>query len=255
MSPDASRAGATGAMSASGAPLVRIALRGGGDLEVWADRVVAGAAEAGGARTYPLRELTGAAPGGAPDVGGVTVPTIVLRGRDGIWVTYVPADPPDAQSALEAIYTMRPDLRAQPAGYGAGYGAQPVSYSGESVLAGIAHLSVFFAPLLLPLIIWLAAERGAPYASHQAKQAFFFHLAIGVLSALVAVVFIAVTIALAAGGAFAGDARGLGAGAFVFFVGLLIVAALGVASIVLAIYAAVQTFHGRPFAYPLLGWI
>jgi uncharacterized Tic20 family protein len=240
-------------MSASGAPLVRIALRGGGDLEVWADRVVA--AESGGTRTYPLRELTGAAPGGAPGAAGVPVPSIGLRGRDGIWVTYVPADPPDVQRALDAIYTMRPDLRAQPVAYGAAIGGPPAPFSSESVLAGVAHLSVFFAPLLLPLIIWLAAERTAPYASHQAKQAFFFHLAIGVVSALAAAVFFAVTIALAAGGAFAGDARGLGAGAFVFFFGLLIVAALGIASIVLAIYAAVQTFHGRPYAYPLLGWI
>ncbi len=58
-----------------------------------------------------------------------------------------------------------------------GYGYAPVGPSeSDRTLAGICHLSVFFAPIILPLIIWLAMRRTHSYASSQAKQAFFFHL-------------------------------------------------------------------------------
>ena len=140
-------------------------------------------------------------------------------------------------------------------GYPPPYGAMPVpgASSNETVLAGISHLSVFFAPVILPLIIWLVSRQSSPYASYQAKQAFVFHLFFS------AVAF----------------ATGIGAYGLIFsslitysgpnisnvppfpFAGFIVVwGALGLLSIVNIVYSivgAVQAFQGRPFHYPLLG--
>jgi uncharacterized Tic20 family protein len=229
--------------------MLSVALRGGGDLTIWFDRVVAAG------QVYPLAELTGAALVGAPPVapGMPPSPGVALRGHDGLWAPYIPADPPDAQRVLEAIYLRRPDLHATP-GYPAAapYGPPIGPSSGENVLAGIAHLSVFFAPILLPLIIWLASQRSAPYASYQAKQAFFFHLGIGVVSAMLAILLFIVGAGLAAAGAFAHSPSGLGVGLFAFLLAIPAVVAVALLGVGFSIYGAVEAFQGHPFAYPLL---
>src|SRR5215472_12614903 len=53
------------------------------------------------------------------------------------------------------------------------------SSKNETGVAGLAHLSSFFAPLVVPLIIWLVVRDSMPYAARQAKQALFFHLIMG----------------------------------------------------------------------------
>jgi uncharacterized Tic20 family protein len=229
----------------SGEPIVSIALRGGRSLDIWAERVVAAG------RTYRLRDLLGAtvvADPAAP-AGAAPLPAVALRGSDGSWTTYVPADPPDAQRALDTLYALRPNLRQQ---YALFPGGQPRVPQNETILAGIAHLSVFFAPLLVPLIIWLAAERTAPYASRQAKQAFFFHIGLIVLSILVIVPLFAGTLAALFGGAASGDARGLGLGFIAFAIGALLVAILGLVGLGFSIYGAIEGFLGRPFSYPFM---
>ena len=61
----------------------------------------------------------------------------------------------------------------------AGYGyAPPQSNDNQTVMAGLAHLSIFFGALIVPLILWLVNRGKAPYAAQQSKQAFFFHLAL-----------------------------------------------------------------------------
>jgi uncharacterized Tic20 family protein len=248
--PRSLRVGGVATMSqASAGPLHSIALRGGDSLVIWSDRVVAAG------RNYPLAELTGAAFSVDPAnrSGASPWPAISLRGRDGVWATYVPADPPDAQRALEAIYARRPDLRVVPGPPAAApYGASPAPSGGETVLAGIAHLSIFFAPILLPLVIWLAAEQSAPYASRQGKQAFVFHLGLIGVAILVVVAALAVSVAAATGAAFSGDNRGLGLAAILFLLGGLALFVVEVVGIGYSIYGAIEAFQGRPFSYPFL---
>jgi uncharacterized Tic20 family protein len=232
---------------ASAGPLLSIPLRGGGSLDLWSDRVVAAG------RIYPLAELTGAAlvadPASPP--GQAPLPAVALRGRDGVWVTCVPADPPDAHRALEAIYAYRPDLRVVP-GPSALYAAPSAVAGSETVLAGIAHLSIFFAPLLVPLIIWLAGQQSAPYASRQAKQAFVFHIGLAVIAFLLVVAIIAVSVATAAGAAIAGNNRAIGLAAILFFLGGAALFVIGLVGIGYAIYGAIEAFQGHPFSYPFL---
>src|SRR5579859_7416673 len=213
----------------SGEPIVSIALRGGRSLDIWAERVAAAG------RTYRMADLLGATIVSDPatPAGAAPLPAVALRGPDGSWLTYVPADPPDAQRALETLYMLRPGLRQQ---YALFPGGQPRVPQNETILAGLAHLSVFFAPLLVPLIIWLASQRTAPYASRQAKQAFFFHLGIIVLSIVVLVPLFAGTLAALFGGAAAGDARGLSLGFIAFAIGALLITILGFVGLGFSIY-------------------
>jgi uncharacterized Tic20 family protein len=234
------------------APLDSIALRGGGTLEVWRDRIVANG------HVFWMHELTGAVqmsdPAATPGV--APLPAVGLRGRDSAWNTYVPADPPDALRALRTIYSVRPDLTGAMANLPPGYMPlrDPTVVTREqTVLAGIAHLSVFFAPFLLPLIIWLALQPTAPYAARQAKQAFLFHVFMTVagfgLGVLVFLVFF--------GSVFVGSATGRGEFAAPGLIALplliMVAIAVGLTAVGLSIYGAVEAFQGHPFHYPLLG--
>src|SRR5215813_2146029 len=107
--------------------------------------------------------------------------------------------PPSAPPVGGYGYQAPPPPPPPPGGYGYGpypnpyppYAYRPPHPSGipdsERTMAGIAHLSVFFAPLILPLILWLVARDTQPYGAQQSKQAFFFHLIFTVLIVAIAV--------------------------------------------------------------------
>ncbi|HEV2236804.1 MAG TPA: DUF4870 domain-containing protein [Ktedonobacterales bacterium] len=122
----------------------------------------------------------------------------------------------------------------------------------DRVLAGIAHLSVFFAPLLLPLIIWLALQPSAPYPARQGKQAFFFHLAIAASAFALVLVLGLIGVLLLGMGVFA-NAPGAVAPAVVLvpLIGLVVVA-LGLVMVGFSVYGAIQSFQGLPFSYPFM---
>lgn len=153
-------------------------------------------------------------------------------------------------------------------GYGPGYGpgyvppgvARPSS--NDTVLAGLSHLGVFLGGWLLPLIIWLATRNSAPYASRQAKQAFFWQLLFFVLFIVAYFGFIAVfftgfftTFATTPYSPGTSPSPGpftfASFGALFVFYGILLVGSI--INIVFSIIGAVQAFQGKPFHYPLLG--
>lgn len=228
-----------------------------------------------GDQTYPVRDIAWvglvvdpatATPGAPPN------PAVGVQMRDGSHAALAPADPPDAWRLLGAIHEARPDLRspvpppgAQPPGmqpppaYGyPGYGYAPqTASSSDNVLAGLAHLSVFFAPLILPLVVWLAMRKSSPYVSRQGKQAFFFHLFFSAVTFVTFILLYAGFFSLA----FASSSDS-GLPAFGSFSPILLIlgfyAILGVLSLVQIIFSimgAVQAFQGKPFHYPLLGWL
>jgi uncharacterized Tic20 family protein len=128
----------------------------------------------------------------------------------------------------------------------------------ETTIAGIAHLSSLFAPVIGPLIIWLAARDGMPYAARQAKQALSFHLvmvALGLVVGLVLVGRLVSSIYAAVSQAVTSDivpSTTIPAWLLALFTLALI---LGLTGQVLSIYGAVQAFQGKDFSYPLLGWL
>ena len=262
--------------ASSGATLIGIPLRSGGALSVWPDRLeVAGA-------SYPLAEITWAGlvndPASPP--GAQPLPAVAWRMANGQYVSATPADPPHAWQILEALYAQRPDLRtplpppapsaAQPGGWGSpppqygyppayagpGY-APPQANDNQTVMAGLAHLSIFFGALIVPLILWLVNRGKAPYAAQQSKQAFFFHLALFVVEVVVG--FVAFFVIFASAVAIAPSTSYPDAPPATFFGGIILFYVLYFAiyifAVVFSIIGAVKAFKGQPFHYPLMGRI
>lgn len=268
-------------------PIVSVGLREGGHLALYPDRIVTPSG------THAPGDVAAAYVAVASDLpplpDGRPVPAIALRLRDGAYRTLVPADPSDAGRFLEALYTLRPDLRPGYTGYTGyqapppgwtpyappptGYAPPPLGYGyapyaapyappashpsgipdGERVLAGLTQLSVFFGGIIMPLVVWLAVKRTMPYASRLAKQAFFFQL---IMTGILLVIFVPSYIVLLTS-MFTFSLNNPSAATPAFFGGFaiiwLIYLAIWVVEISFAIYASVQAFEGKPYHYPLLG--
>jgi uncharacterized Tic20 family protein len=247
-----------------------------------------------GQRTIPLSDLVAA--GLVADVSVPTppgmppTPGVALRLTDGSSVAFTPVEQLDCWRLLQALAAARPALATPvppppgaygpatgamggPTGYGPGYYgpgyapryAPPGFGMGgptesEKTLAGLCHLSVFFAPVILPLIIWLAMRRTQPYASLQAKQAFWFHLSFAALVFIAAIgmqiYFITTAFATVGTAGVGADPIGIDLSLLPGIFALYgVIVALGLINVVFSIIAAIQAFQGKPYHYPLLGWL
>lgn len=259
-------------------PSVSMALRSGGSADLWPDRVGVPAS------TYLLADIAWVgivADPTAPSASGrLPLPAIGVRLHGGGTLLLCPTDPPDAWRFMEALFAVRPALRTQlppqpdatnfsgaywggPGGSAAGTASAGTSDAwrasqplyppaSETVLAGLAHLSLFFAPVVVPLIIWLATGRGAPYASRQAKQALFFHITWITVTLGAALVWFVVLVA-SASAATRSDGAMFAAPILALLVLWCFVILVAVFVVGFAIFGALQAFRGRPFSYPLLG--
>ncbi len=267
---------------AASQPLYSSWLRTGGLLTVWTDRLQAGST------VYPLADIVGAAlvadPAAPPTPGSSAAAAVYLRLKSGqsvIPITLSPAVSADSWRILEAIYALRVDLRTTlppnpDLSTRAGQSVQSflADPGSEKLFAGIAHLSYFFLPIVLPLVIWLACKDKMAYASSQGKQAFWFHILISAtfLGMFVLIGVIGLVLTLLAGAlGLAGAAAASGSGSPLPFLpffsvggilGLLLFAvlwigavAISVLGLVLAVNGAIKAFNGKPFHYPFLGRI
>jgi uncharacterized protein len=271
-----------------------VALRDGGSLTVWQDRL-----EASGS-TYQLADLAWAGivndPAAPP--GAASAPAVGWRLANGQQLSATPSEPPRAWQALEAIYAQRPDLRtqlppqpapaqsvdfapppqsapAQPEGWSApppgayappvsgaygpnasvpyGYASYPSqSNNNETVMAGIAHLSIFFGALIVPLILWLINRGKSPYAAQQSKQAFLFHVAVVITELIIVVggfaLFFGVLSTI-----YTSNTNALSAVfAVLIIIWYLVIFGIQITAVVFGIIGAVKTFQGQPFHYPLM---
>jgi hypothetical protein len=114
-----------------------------------------------GARRHDLATLRAAAlitaPTPTPAPGAAPAPAIWLQLQDGSDLTLIPTQPYDAWRMLEAIYVLRPDLRRPlppaPTSWGASASSWAMQPDNQHLLAGISHLSIFFLPFILPLVL------------------------------------------------------------------------------------------------------
>ncbi len=91
----------------------------------------------------------------------------------------------------------------------------------------LCHLSGFIgAPILIPLIVYLVMKDDSPFVRRHAREALNFHLSLLIYGLLcIPLVFI--------------------------FVGVPLLIALWIASLVLAIVATIKAGDGKAYAYPL----
>jgi len=203
-------------------------------------------------------------------------PAVELTLRDRRRIVLTTTDPRDAWRVLEGLFQVAPRLRiplppvpdrglwagAASSVPGAGFTppramTQPDAVeagSAEAVLAGIAHLSLFFAPVLLPLIVLLATRERRLYAARQAKQALVFQ-GIGTVLVLVMVtIWLAFAVGLITGDGQSSPSATAPTGIIVAL-GILsaTLVVLAIYTILFSIYAAFQTFRGHAFSYPMLG--
>jgi uncharacterized Tic20 family protein len=113
--------------------------------------------------------------------------------------------------------------------------------SDDRLLAVLAHLSSFLFPVVLPLILWIVEKdkKGKEWAAGQAKQALVYQLAVMVVTTIlggIAVVFVLGTF-------------GLGA-LLVLPIAAVYFLVVGVA---LPVYAAVKSYNGDDYKYPVVG--
>ncbi|HET9981659.1 MAG TPA: DUF4870 domain-containing protein [Ktedonobacterales bacterium] len=250
--------------SSSAGALVTAPLRSGAVLSVWPDRL-----ESAGI-TYPLSDVAWAALVNDPAAlqGMPPAPAVAWRMADGRYVSATPTDPPQTWQILEALFTQRPDLRTPlpppppPPGYAPyppyGYAAyaQPQRNDNQTVMAGLAHLSILFGALIVPLVLWLVNRGKAPYAAQQSKQAFFFHVAVAVVEIVVLavgffIIFASMSAMVASTTYVDQTASGFFVGGIFIFYGVIF--AIQIVAIVFGVIGAVKAFKGEPFHYPLMG--
>jgi uncharacterized protein len=123
--------------------------------------------------------------------------------------------------------------------------APPQPVAPNKTLAILAHLGPILGGFILPLVIYLAADRRDLYVRHHASEGLNFALTLlaASLSGMVLVV-LSLLVAAAAGSAVFGLAG--------FFVVWLVLVAVGIAGIVFAIIGAIQASHGNWWRYPIV---
>lgn len=100
------------------------------------------------------------------------------------------------------------------------------SYSGEDkLLAVICHVSAFFMPFLLPLIIYLV-KKDSPFVRNHAKEALMFHIGMAVAE------FISWLLAI-------------------ILIGILLMPFFFIVYVVCTIIAVIRSINGEPYTYPV----
>jgi uncharacterized Tic20 family protein len=123
----------------------------------------------------------------------------------------------------------------------------------DRLMAALAHVAVVVGfTMILPAIIWFIYRDKSPYVRFQALQAFVWQL---IITAGGFVIGGCMLMAMMMSGAMAdnGNGGGFACFPFAFFCGVIL---LGIGFTIYGIYAAIATFGGADFRYPIVGsWL
>lgn len=130
--------------------------------------------------------------------------------------------------------------------------------SDEKVLALICHLSMAVGGILVPIIIWAIKKEESKFVRFHSLQSIFYHLAFGVIAALL--IIITAVIIVFAGIGFQSIGKGGEAGMpfvimiLVFsFTGIIMFMAFG--GIGYSVYLAIKSYNGEKTKIPVIGKI
>ncbi|MDQ6773764.1 MAG: DUF4870 domain-containing protein [Candidatus Dormibacteraeota bacterium] len=106
------------------------------------------------------------------------------------------------------------------------HGAVPLSRGEVTLWSVLSHLSYFAFPLIAPLVVLLVLGDRSAFVRHNAVEALNFHITT-LLASIVAGLLIIVV------------------------VGIVLLPAVLAAAAVMTLVAAIRTYQGEPFRYPL----
>jgi uncharacterized protein len=136
-----------------------------------------------------------------------------------------PVAPPAGDPPPMPAYPTTPG--PPPTGYGyAPLVPQPMTPSDERMWAMLSHLSILAFSIIAPIIILAAFGKRSLFVSDQAKEALNFHLTV-LIAAIVSAVLILV------------------------IVGIFLLAAVGIGSLVFGVIAAIKAYEGQAYRYPI----
>ena len=107
----------------------------------------------------------------------------------------------------------------------------------DNLMAAIAHASIIFLGVVLPVVIWLIKKEKSKYVAFQALQAAVYQLAVFVV--FIGLWFVFMILAIFTGG--------LGGLLFILLIPLMLIAA------VYGLYGAYMCYQGKDFRYVLIG--
>ncbi|MBI5402165.1 MAG: DUF4870 domain-containing protein [Ignavibacteriae bacterium] len=130
--------------------------------------------------------------------------------------------------------------------------------SDEKVLALVCHLSMAVGGIFVPLIIWAIKKEESKFVRFHSLQSIFYHLAFGVIVALL--IIITAVIIVFAGVGFQSLGRQASSGIpavmiiIIFsFTGIIMLMAFG--GIGYAVYLAIKSYNGEKIKIPVIGKI
>lgn len=133
---------------------------------------------------------------------------------------------------------------------------ETVISSDERTLALVCHLSMLVGGILVPIIIWAIKKAESKFVRYHALQSIFFHLAFGVIIALLIIVTAVAIVLTGAGFQSLGSHGNAGMPVILLivifaFTGIVILMAFG--GIGYAIYLAIKSYQGEKIRIPVIG--
>ncbi len=132
------------------------------------------------------------------------------------------------------------------------------SSSDERLLGMLAHLSIFFGGIILPIILWATQKDKSKFVTYNSLLALFFHISYTVLIIFYVIFMVIVLLVLGVGfGSMQSQSGGEMSGAMiivmiVLYAGMFLMIFLGIGY---GIYLAIKTYQGKLVSVPILGKI
>lgn len=132
------------------------------------------------------------------------------------------------------------------------------STSDERLLGMLAHLSIFFGGIILPIILWATQKDKSKFVSYNSLLALFYHISYTVLIVLYVIFMVVILLVMGVGfGTMQKNSGGDMSGVMIIFMillyaGMFVLIFVGIGY---GIYLAIKTYQGKLVSVPILGKI
>lgn len=130
------------------------------------------------------------------------------------------------------------------------------STSDERLLGMLAHLSIFFGGIILPIILWATQKDKSKFVTYNSLLALFYHISYTILILLYVILMVVILIVMGVGiGSMNKQSGGEMPGIMIVFMialyaGMFVLIFAGIGY---GIYLAIKTYQGKLVSIPFLG--